>query len=368
MTPKKILVIYGTRPEIIKLFPVINLLKINPRFETKVINTGQHAQMTRKLEELFNIQPDYFLNIMVEDQSLNHTLSKVLEQIDPIYTKEKPDLIIVQGDTATVLGSSIAAYNRKIDIAHIEAGLRSFDLNQPFPEEFNRKTVSLIAKFNFCPTVKALNNLKVEGVEKEKLFLTGNTVVDAAQKMIEKFDLRKGKGRKRKILITAHRRENHANGIESICRAVLEVKDKLPEVEFVWPVHPNPNVKQAVYRFLEHLENVHLVEPLPYQELIREMYESYLIWTDSGGMQEEAPSFKKPVLILRNVTERPEVVESGFGKLVGTDIQEIVSSTLELFTSEELYTHMISGKNPFGEGDAAEKIIRILEEDYQNEI
>lgn len=367
MTPKKALVIYGTRPEIIKLFPVIKQLKNNPHFETKIINTGQHAQMTRKLEDLFNIHPDYFLNIMVENQTLNHTLSKVLEQIDAIYSEESPDLVIVQGDTATVLGASVAAFNRKIDIAHVEAGLRSFDLHQPFPEEFNRKAVSLIAKFNFCPTENSINNLKKEGVKEDRLFLTGNTVVDAVQKMIKTFELRKDKGNKRKILITAHRRENHVNGIDNICRAVLEIKDKLPEVEFVWPVHPNPNVKQAVYQLLGSIKNVRLVEPLPYQELIREMYESYLIWTDSGGMQEEAPSFRKPVLILRNVTERPEVVESGFGKLVGTDVMEIVSSTVELFTSEELYNQMISGKNPFGDGNAAEKIVKVLEEEYKNE-
>lgn len=362
MALRKILVVYGTRPEIIKLFPVIFELKNNPHFDLKIINTGQHAHMTKELEQFFKIKPDYFLDIMLENQTLNDTLSNVLKQLDPVLEKEKPDIAIVQGDTTTVLGTSIACFHRQIDVAHVEAGLRSFDIYQPFPEEYNRRAVSLIAKYNFCPTVNSFKNLENERVEGGKLFITGNTVVDAVNSVIAKLDLKSNTYQRKKILITAHRRENHFDGIENICKAVLKVVEMLPDITFVWPVHPNPNVKGKVYELLGNIKSVRLLNPLPYQKLITEIYESHIIWTDSGGIQEEAPSFKKPVLILRNVTERPEVVESGFGKLVGTDTDKIVYSTLNLFNSPEEYQRMISGSNPFGDGSAARKIVDVLEQ------
>ncbi|MEQ8625765.1 MAG: UDP-N-acetylglucosamine 2-epimerase (non-hydrolyzing) [Vicingaceae bacterium] len=353
-----ILAVYGTRPELIKMAPLILALKKKGE-AVKVLNTGQHRDMLVELEHLFGIFPDFSFDVMKANQDVNHVVSKIIVKVSILLKEESISLVIVQGDTATVLATAMAAYYSKVKIAHVEAGLRSFDMDHPFPEEFNRRVVSMIADYNFAPTEQSYQNLIKEKVDQAKVFITGNTVIDALS--ILKNKLKRGESDKKKILVTAHRRENHEVGIRNICQAILRILEERNDVEFVWPVHPNPNVKDTVYSLLSNRESVVLCEPLGYLELLSTMNDSYMIWTDSGGIQEEAPSFKKPVLILREVTERPEVVASGFGVLVGTDISEIVKQTIKLLNSSELYAKQISGDNPFGDGNSSQKIIEIIE-------
>ena len=362
---KKILIIYGTRPEIIKLAPLIISLKEKIGTSCIVVNTGQHADMTRELEKIFSFTPDYFLDIMTQGQSLNSLIVKAIREIDTVLEKEKPDTVIVQGDTTTVLAGGIASYYRGIDVGHVEAGLRSFNMQEPYPEEFNRKVISIFAKYNFVPTEKAKENLQKEQVLNDNIYITGNTVVDALQLIKQKIDKKEIETtvktkHKQNILITAHRRENHGNGIESICKAVKILSEKYKEYNFYWPVHPSPKVYNTVHRLLANIDNVKLLPPLSYIDLIYLMTKSKIILTDSGGIQEEAPSVKKPVLILRNVTERPEVIDAGFGKIVGTSVNKIVDTVKVLLKDDNVYKKMISGTNPFGDGKASEKIINIL--------
>ena len=353
-----ILAVYGTRPELIKMAPLILSLKKKGE-AVKVLNTGQHRDMLIELEHLFGVFPDFSFDVMKANQDVNHVVSAIINKVSVLLKEESTRLVIVQGDTATVLAAAMAAYYSKIKIAHVEAGLRSFDMNHPFPEEFNRRVVSMIADYNFAPTEQSYQNLINEGVPSDKVFITGNTVIDALS--ILKGKLKKGESNKKRILVTAHRRENHEGGIRNICHAILKILEDRDDIEFIWPVHPNPNVKNKVYDLLSNQASVTLSQPLGYLELLSVMNESYLIWTDSGGIQEEAPSFKKPVLILREVTERPEVVSSGFGILVGSNTQEIIKQTLLLLDSEKEYAMRISGANPFGDGMASEKIIKIIQ-------
>lgn len=362
----KISIVYGTRPELIKLAPLIIALKKEKWVELTIINTGQHKEMLVSLEKLFQVYPDISLNVMTDNQNVSQVVSKVIAQMDRLIDKNKPDLVFVQGDTATVLATAIACFYSKVKIAHVEAGLRSFDLQHPFPEEFNRRTVSLFADYNFAPTQTSANNLLKEGVNKNKILVTGNTVIDSLQ--IIKRKLKPRKNDKKTILVTAHRRENHKKGIENICSAIIELLQQNNKVEFIWPIHPNPNVKEIVEKRLSNVPGVTLCAPMDYLELLDTISNSFLIWTDSGGIQEEVPSFGKPVLILREVTERPEVVSSGFGLLVGTSKSKIVSSTIELLTNSEKYTKMISGKNPFGDGNASKRIIEHLSAEYSKKI
>lgn len=355
----KIAVIYGTRPEAIKLAPVIKELQTHSEIDLYIINSGQHIDMTKEVEDIFSIIPDYNLGIMQKNQSLNHIISKVLDRLDSLLDEIEPDLVIVQGDTSTVLSTGMACFHKKIPIAHVEAGLRSNDLEHPFPEEFNRKVLSIIAKYNFAPTILAKENLINEGVPEENIFITGNTAVDAVHLIRSKLRERTvgNKSNIKKILITAHRRENHGSGISNLCNAVKTLIADREDTEFIWPVHPNPNVHTYVHEELQKVDRVHLLPPLSYLELSRVLSDCYLIWTDSGGIQEEAPSYKKPVLILRNVTERPEVITSGFGIITDTNIESIIEMTNRIVDDEQFYNNMISNDNPFGDGNAAEKII-----------
>lgn len=356
---KKIVIVYGTRPELIKLVPIIKLMQSNSNIDLVIINTGQHKEMVAEIEDAFNITPTLNLNIMQPNQSLNDIMIHVAQQINPILLKEKPDVVLVQGDTSTASTVATTCFYNKIAVGHIEAGLRSFNLYEPYPEEFNRKVISLLATYNFTPTYKSTQNLLKEGVNATTIFEVGNTIVD----MVE---LVKAKNQgtlinnENLILITAHRRENHGEGILNICAAVKAIIEKHPHIKFIWPLHPNPNVKGTVMNQLKNIPNVTLSEPLNYLELTKLMQSCKLVWSDSGGIQEECPSFKKPVLILRNVTERPEVVDSGFGILVGTDVEVIVNTTDKLLTNHQEYQNMIAGENPFGKGDASIQIIQTL--------
>lgn len=355
----KIAVIYGTRPEAIKLAPVILEIQSRPEIDLYIINSGQHSEMTKEVEDIFSFSPDYNLEIMQKNQSLNHIVSSVLDRLDKLFDAIEPDLVIVQGDTSTVLSTGITCFHKKISIAHVEAGLRSNNLEHPFPEEFNRKVLSIIAKYNFAPTILAKENLINEGVPEDNIFITGNTVVDAVHLISSKLRGRTvgNKSNSKKILITAHRRENHGHGISCICNAVKTLINNRKDVEFIWPVHPNPNVHTFVHEELQKVERVHLLPPLSYLELSEELRDCFLIWTDSGGIQEEAPSYKKPVLILRNVTERPEVVTSGFGILTDTNVEKIIKMTNQIIDDEKFYNNMISNDNPFGDGSTANRIV-----------
>ena len=363
MAGKKIMLFYGTRPELIKLAPLIFILKKNKKVNLKVVNTGQHKEMVDDLEAFFSIKPDFKLNIMKDNQSLNEISEKITKKANSLLLVEKPDIVVIQGDTSSVLGIGLVAFNLRIKVAHVEAGLRSFDMEHPFPEEFNRRAVSLFASYNFAPTKQSVQQLINERIPKSKIFLTGNTIVDAIQ--LTMANQKKGKRLSKvntplQILITAHRRENHGLGIENICKSILLVLKKHPEVSFIWPVHPNPNVIGPVNKILGNKERVHIIPPVSYLELLKLIDESFLVWTDSGGIQEEVPTFKKPVLILRKVTERPEVISAGFGLLVGTNPNKIVAETSILLINPAEYNKRISGKNPFGDGKASDKIADIL--------
>jgi len=365
---KKILTIFGTRPEAIKLAPVIKELeRRNDVFVSKVCVTAQHREMLDPFLQLFGINPDWDLNIMQPNQSLFDVTAKALVKLKEVLEKEKPDLVLVQGDTTTTFTAALAAYYLKIKVGHVEAGLRTLDKYNPFPEELNRRLVGHIADLHFAPTKRAKENLLSEGIPESSIFVTGNTVVDALFMILARTTsedyLPKALSQpdRKLILVTAHRRESFGEGIANICLALKEIVKRVPDVEIVYPVHLNPNVREPVYRMLGGVERVHLIEPLDYIPFVHLMKASYLILTDSGGIQEEAPSLGKPVLVLRNITERPEAVEAGAAKLVGTDPQRIVVETLRLLQDPSEYSKMANVPNPFGDGRAALRIADILE-------
>jgi len=354
----KIVVVYGTRPELIKLVPLILLMKADKRIELSIINTGQHKEMVDDLERLFGVEADHRLEIMTHNQSLTDINQRITQKVEPVLKSINPELVLLQGDTSTVTTVGMYCFYNRIPVGHVEAGLRSHNLDEPFPEEFNRRVISIFARFNFAPTQLAADNLLSEGIPASRIFITGNTIVDMVDLVKEKIPIVSNGSRK--ILITAHRRENHGTGIKNICDSVKAVIEALPDVQFIWPVHPNPNVQQVVMNQLSGISNVTLTPPMNYMELSAALAGTHLIWTDSGGIQEESPSYRKPVLILRNVTERPEIIHSGFGKLVGTDPEAIINNTKQILTNENLYQRMISGMNPFGDGHASEKIRDII--------
>lgn len=360
---KKIIFVFGTRPEAIKLAPVIIEAKKHQRdLITKVLVTAQHRELLDDVLKTFKIKPDYDLNIMQSQQSLSAITAKILVKIEKILIKEKPNWAMVQGDTSTVLAASLACYYQKIDVAHVEAGLRSYNKYEPFPEEINRVVVSHISDCNFAPTSGAKENLTKEGIHSQKILVTGNTAIDALflalkQKIKICGELDKIDFNKKIILITAHRRENFGKPLINICKALRIISELEPRLELVYPVHPNPNVRKTVELYLRK-NNIKLIKPLDYLSFCHLMKSSYLILTDSGGIQEEAPSLNKPVLILRNVTERPEAVKSGAAILVGTNTKEIVGSTKRLLENETLYKRMVKAPNPFGDGKASKRIIQ----------
>lgn len=364
----KVMTIMGTRPEAIKLAPVIKeIAKYKRDFQSIIVLTAQHREMLDQVLALFEIKADHDLNIMREGQNLFHISSRALHGLQKVIEKEKPDIALVEGDTTTVFIASLAAFYYKIPIAHIEAGLRSFNKYHPFPEEINRKLVTVLTDLHFAPTQKAKKNLLEEGVPEEKIFVTGNPVIDAlfmkvkenyyfTQPEIRKIDFEE----KRVILVTAHRRENFGEPLRNICFALKEIIDSFPDVEIVYPVHPNPNIQKPVKRLLGEVGRIHLLEPLGYDSLVNLMNQCYLMLTDSGGIQEEAPSLGKPVLVLRAVTERPEAVTAGTVKVIGTEKENIVRETKILLENKEEYQRMARAINPYGDGKAAERIIEIL--------
>ena len=380
--PMKILTIFGTRPEAIKLVPVVRALqKYSDCFHALVCVTAQHREMLDQVLRIFEIRPDYDLNIMKPRQDLSGVTSEILLKLKDLFEEVKPDLILVQGDTTTTFAASLAAYYRRIRIGHIEAGLRTYDKYSPFPEEANRHLTSVIADYHFPPTEKAKLNLLREGVPPERIFVTGNTVIDALLWMVNKQSSPENQRRMedffkeelgipikngRLILVTAHRRESFGEGFENICRALREVVSRNPDVNIVYPVHLNPNVREPVQRIIGSTERIHLIEPLEYEPFVYLMNRSYMILTDSGGIQEEAPSLGRPVLVMREVTERPEAVEAGTAKLVGTRAERIVDEAQRLLDDPEEYRRRASVKNPYGDGRAAERIVEILSKFMQH--
>ena len=364
---KKVLFILGTRPEAIKLAPVIKECeRHNAQIVFRVCVTGQHQEMLLPFLALFNIKPDYDLKIMKPNQDLFDVTSAALRGLQQVLAIERPDIVLVQGDTTTAFAAALAAFYLKIRIGHVEAGLRTFDKYNPFPEEINRRLISHLADFHFAPTLRAKENLLAEGINPSSIFVTGNTVIDALFMILEQTkdqDLLANlclDPKKTLILVTAHRRESFDEGLTNICLALKEVVRRAPDVEIVYPVHLNPNVRSTVNQFLKGVDRVHLIEPLDYVAFVHLMNRAKLILTDSGGIQEEAPSLGKPILVLRRVTERPEVVEAGAAKVVGVEPERIVQETLFLLENEEEYRKMASAPNPFGDGHAAERIVKIL--------
>lgn len=360
---KKIITIFGTRPEAIKMAPLVKELEKREGIESKICVTAQHREMLDQVLELFDIKPDFDLNIMKTKQSLTGITNRILEGLETIFKEEKPDMILVHGDTTTTFSSALAAYYQQIKVGHVEAGLRTFNKYFPFPEEMNRKLTGAIADLHFSPTKGAKNNLLREGIDEKSIYITGNTVIDAMLHTVEdnyvfeneelnKIDFKN----KKVIMITAHRRENWGEGISNICEALNEIVDKNKDVELVYLVHLNPIVKDMVYEKLGGKERIHLLNPLDTKETHNLMNKCFMVMTDSGGLQEEAPHLGKPVLVLRDVTERPEAVEYGTVKLVGTDKEKIIREGNELINNKEAYEKMSKAVNPYGDGKASERI------------
>ena len=369
----KILAVFGTRPEAIKMAPVI--LALGDNFDVKICVTAQHRQMLDQVLELFEIAPDYDLDIMQPGQDLFDITSNVLLGVKKVLQIEEPDVVLVHGDTTTSMATAMAAFYLKIPVGHVEAGLRTYDINSPFPEELNRQITSRIATLHFAPTKISRQNLLDEKVPDSQIYVTGNTVIDALLSMVEKarivdfsdtllkrmpFLKQEKSGMPRIILVTGHRRENFGLGFEEICHALSVVANENPDIHIIYPVHLNPNVREPVNRILSNLNNVHLIGPMEYLAFIKLMDLSYLILTDSGGIQEEAPSLGKPVLVMRDTTERPEAVESGTVKLVGTNKNDIVKMVNRLLTDSNFYMQMSKAHNPYGDGKAGGIICDIL--------
>lgn len=371
MTKKKVLFIFGTRPEGIKMAPIIKAMqKRGSEFEAIVCSTGQHREMLDQVLEFFSIEPDYELNIMQPGQTLFHVTSSVLEKLEPILDEVKPDVIVVQGDTTTAFVGALAAYYKQIPVAHVEAGLRSGDIYSPFPEEVNRLLISRIAAYNFAPTGLSAHALKSESVPENSIYETGNTVTDAileAREIVLKNDehfenhFEGVDFSKRIVLTTAHRRESFGEGLESICNAIKTLALAHKDIEFVFPVHLNPNVQEVARSVLADVSNVHLFAPFDYPEMVWIMDKAHIVLTDSGGVQEEAPTLGKPVLVMREVTERTEGIDAGTALLVGTNKQLIIDKTNALLNNTDgLYDQMAHAVNPYGDGHCAERIVDIL--------
>jgi UDP-N-acetylglucosamine 2-epimerase (non-hydrolysing) len=362
----KILTVLGTRPEAIKMAPVIReFAKYTSRITSEVCVTAQHRQMLDQVLDLFTIHPDFDLNLMQEGQTPSEVAASIIKQLEPILQEEKPDWVLVQGDTTTAMAASIAAYYNRVKVGHVEAGLRTHDKWQPYPEEINRRITGVIADLHFAPTNRSQQNLLEDGVRKENILITGNPVIDALHWVADqKYDGRIfnfAVDEARIILVTAHRRENFGKPLMAICRALRTVAEKYGDkVRIVYPVHLNPNVQEPVNRILKGISNITLLPPLDYLPLVWLMKHAYLVLTDSGGIQEEAPGLGKPVLVMREVTERPEAVEAGTVKLVGTDSNTIVKAVIHLLDDADEYRKMATAVNPYGDGLAAQRIVKGL--------
>ncbi len=373
---KKILIVFGTRPEAIKMAPLVKVMAASADFEVKVCVTAQHREMLDQVLQIFSIKPDYDLNIMQEGQDLFGVTVRVLNDLRQVFDECSPDLVLVHGDTTTTFATSLAAFYSGIKVGHVEAGLRTYNLKAPWPEEANRQLTDVLADYYFAPTAKNMDNLLEERVAAEKIVVTGNTVIDALLTIIDKIasdeslqnSLRgqlKDAGYKldssrRFILVTGHRRENFGAGFMDICLALQRVAEQYQDIDIVYPVHLNPNVRQPVFAQLGGLSNVYLIEPLGYESFIYLMQQAHLIITDSGGIQEEAPSLGKPVLVMRDTTERPEAVVAGTVKLVGTDPEIILREVGHLLEDNEYYQSMARIHNPYGDGTACQKIAEFI--------
>jgi UDP-N-acetylglucosamine 2-epimerase (non-hydrolysing) len=370
--PIKTLCVFGTRPEAIKMAPLALSLAADDRFDAKVCVTGQHREMLDQVLELFELEPDHDLNIMKPGQDLTDVTTAILQGMKSVLAEEKPDIVLVHGDTSTTLSATLAAYYQQVPVGHVEAGLRTGNLYSPWPEEANRKLTGALAELHFAPTDRSRQNLLDEGVAPAKVFVTGNTVIDALLDVVQKLDSKQAfqqrfteqfdflDNERKLILVTGHRRESFGGGFERICQALHDVAARHPETQIVYPVHLNPNVREPVNRLLSDIDNVHLIEPLDYLPFVYLMNRAHLILTDSGGVQEEAPSLGKPVLVMRDTTERPEAVDAGTVKLVGTDVERIVTEMHTLLSDKVAYEKMSYAHNPYGDGKACQRILDAL--------
>jgi len=368
---KKILIIFGTRPEAIKMAPLVQEFKKNNNFETKVCVTAQHREMLDQVLEFFSIVPDFDMDLMKPGQNLYNLTAIIITELRPILEGFKPDFVFVHGDTTTTMASSIAGFYSGAKVCHVEAGLRTFNKWAPFPEEINRCITGRVADFHFAPTEIAAQNLLNETVEKETICITGNTVIDALIASVNRLDTYENDeilklqntidSEKRLILVTGHRRENHGDGFIKICNALKTIANDNKDVQIIYPVHLNPKVLQPVHEILDDISNIDLIDPLSYPAFVWLMNKSYLIITDSGGVQEEAPSLGKPVLVMRETTERPEAVDAGTVILVGTDQQKIVNETNTLLNDTKKYNTMSQLHNPYGDGKASKRIVAYIE-------
>lgn len=368
---KKNLIVFGTRPEAIKMAPLVKEFhKHNDLFETRVCVTAQHREMLDQVLDFFEIKPDYDLDLMKPNQNLYTLTSDIITELKVVLEDFQPDYVYVHGDTTTTMAASIASFYSGAKVCHVEAGLRTHNKRSPFPEEINRQIAGRICDYHFAPTETSRDNLIKENINEKDILVTGNTVIDAllesSKKVesIESEEINKLKGlvdpSKKIILVTGHRRENHGQGFINICKALKEIALQKPEVQIIYPVHLNPNVQKPVYEILSEIDNIKLIDPLAYPAFVWMMNQSYLIITDSGGVQEEAPSLGKPVLVMRDTTERPEAVDAGTVILVGTDTEKIISESLELLDNKEKYNQMSALHNPYGDGLACERIVDFI--------
>lgn len=372
----KILSVFGTRPEAIKMAPLVKALEQEQSIQSKVCVTAQHREMLDSVLELFDIKPDYDLNVMSAGQSLTQMTAKMLLGLEPILAEYQPDVVLVHGDTSTTLCAALAAFYQRIRVGHVEAGLRTYELYSPWPEEGNRQMSGVLTSWHFAPTDTAAQHLIDEQVKQDTIFVTGNTVIDALLRVKAKIESDQSLNEKmtahfsmldfsrKRVLITGHRRENFGQGFENICQALKQLAEAHPSVEFVYPVHLNPNVKAPVHRYLSGFDNIKLIEPQDYLPFVWLMINSTLVLTDSGGIQEEAPALGLPVLVMRDTTERPEAVKAGTVKLVGTDVDSIVSNVNQLLTDDVLYEQMSRAHNPYGDGQACARIIQVLKDSF----
>lgn len=372
MIKMKVLSVFGTRPEAIKMAPLVHALNNDDRFESKVCVTAQHREMLDQVLELFKLSPDYDLDLMQSGQTLPQLTSRILLELTPVLVEFKPDVVLVHGDTATTFAASLTAYYQQIKVGHVEAGLRTGNIYSPWPEEANRKLTGQLTKYHFAPTEKSKENLVKESFQQEHIYITGNTVIDAllmvkeqiegdaslSQELATQFSMLDES--KKLVLVTGHRRESFGGGFERICEALAQTAKANPDVQILYPVHLNPNVQEPVHRILHNVDNIFLIEPQQYLPFVYLMNRSHIILTDSGGIQEEAPSLGKPVLVMRDTTERPEAVDAGTVKLVGTDVEKIISSLNELLTDEAAYVAMSRAHNPYGDGMACQRICDAL--------
>lgn len=363
---KKIMMIFGTRPEAIKMCPVVKAFQRCSEIETVVCVTGQHREMLKQVLEVFDVVPDYDLDIMKPNQTLFDITITILDSIREVLAEVKPDLVLVHGDTSTTFVSALACFYMQIPVGHVEAGLRTYNIHSPYPEEFNRQAVGIVSRFNFAPTQMSADNLLREGKPEQSIYITGNTAIDALFTTVrddfehEILDWAKGS---RLIVLTAHRRENLGAPLESMFRAIRRVVEEIPDIKVVYPIHMNPKVRQTADKYLKNYDRVRLIEPLEVIEFHNLLAGAYLILTDSGGIQEEAPSLGKPVLVMRDTTERPEGIAAGTLRLVGTSEEKIYESFIELLTDQEAYLKMSEAQNPYGDGKASQRILDIVLKD-----